>query len=150
VSPRARQLLVEVGSVLVIVLCVAAIAIPKSRELRRQATAQQLLWDLDVVRGAVYQFYSDSAYFPAEMPDGTVPPGLARYLPADFSMRTPYATIQYKNWPLGASRTSIAPNIVGAIVTTPDPRIAETAAWLTPAQPEFTVGDRFAFLFFGG
>jgi hypothetical protein len=150
VTPRTRQLIIEVGSVLVILLCVVAIAIPKSRELQRQATARQLLDDIDVVRGAVYQFYSDSAYFPAEMQDGSVPPGLARYLPADFSMRRPYATLQYKNWPLGTSRTSVTPNIVGAIVTTPDPRIGETAASLVPAQPEFTVGDRFAFLFFGG
>jgi len=58
---------IEVLSVLVIIGTVIALSVPKSGEVKRAREAQQLLADVEVVRKAVYRFYSDSAYFPAQV-----------------------------------------------------------------------------------
>jgi type II secretory pathway pseudopilin PulG len=154
VNDDARLRLIEITSVLVIIACVVAIVIPKTRDMQRRSAATQVLVDLEAMRSAVYAFYSDSAYFPAETPGEAIPSGLSRYLPPSFSDRTPYGTIRYKNWPrpVGSALSAIdgAPNsIIGAVVTTSDARVGGDAVAMAPAMPEFTVGTAYGFIFFG-
>jgi hypothetical protein len=160
VTESARLRLVEIAAVLVIVVCVAAIAIPKSKDMRRHDAATQVLSDVETVREAVYQFYSDSAYFPVESPGDAIPQSLTRYLPQGFASETFYGAIQYKNWPMrrgsqaagagaGSGGGGGPANVIGAIVTTKDPRVAADAAAMAPGVPEFTVGEAYTFIFFG-
>jgi hypothetical protein len=152
VTESTRLRLIEIASVVVIVACVVAIAIPKSKDMRRRAAATQVLSDVETVREAVYQFYSDSAYFPVESLDDAIPQSLARYLPPGFSSQTTYGAIQYKNWPMRRAAPVAGggpPHVVGAIVTATDPRVAADAAAMVPGAPEFTVGNGYTFIFFG-
>lgn len=161
-SGDARVKVLEALAVLTIIASAAAIAVPKFGDLERRDVASQVLADVEVMRGAVYAFYSDSAYFPEESSTGSIPENLVAYLPSGFSGRRSYGTIQYKNWPMGVVtdtsaqvNTSAAPeaiaasNVIGATVITRDPRVGATAAAIAPATPRFVVGDKLTFILFG-
>jgi hypothetical protein len=143
---------IEVLSILVIVGSIAALAVPKAADVRRAEAAERIVGDVEVLRAAVYSFYSDSAYFPAELPDGLIPDGLVPYLPGSFSSRRAYGTIEYKNWPLSPvvdTAGAPAPNVVGAVVTPVDARVGAGAAARARGTPRFTVGNKYTFVFFG-
>src|SRR5688572_13871148 len=95
-----RRTLIETVSVLIIVAGIVALGIPKWIDLRRREDARRMLADVELVREAVYRFYSDSAVFPPEAPEGQLSDELAAYLPAMFNRTRPYGTIEYRNWPL--------------------------------------------------
>ena len=142
----------EIVSVLVILGTAGAIAVPKSREAQRARTAQQLLDDVEVVRKAVYRFYSDSAYFPAQSPGRQVPEGLAPYLPRGFALRRPYGSFDYRNWPMAvrdSSAATRADNVVGVTVTVHDARIGAAALARAQGSTRFIIGKKYTFLFFG-
>ncbi len=89
---------VERLSIVAIVGCSAALAVPKYASLQRERVAAQMLADLGVLRTAVYAFYSDSAYFPEPAPGARAPEALIAYLPPSFSFTRPYGEIEYRNW----------------------------------------------------
>ncbi|HYC52310.1 MAG TPA: type II secretion system protein [Gemmatimonadaceae bacterium] len=101
----AKSALVEVVSVLAIVGSIGAIAVPKAATLQDERTADALNADIEVVRSAVYAFYSDSAYFPPEGVQGDILVTLEPYLPAKFTFRRPYGVMEYRNWPARAPFT---------------------------------------------
>ena len=153
--------LVEALSVLAIIVSLGTVAIAKSADLKRRDTATRVLSDIEVVRTAVYAFYSDSAYFPEESPAGTIPDNLMTYLPRYFVFKRSYGTLEYKNWPLTTQRVVAgsnpstppdaiaASNLIGITVITLDPRIGATAAALSPGFPRFSVGNKLTFVVFG-
>ncbi|MEX2179328.1 MAG: hypothetical protein WD801_11490 [Gemmatimonadaceae bacterium] len=149
-SGGVRVLLLEVLSVLVIVASVIAIAVPKAGDLRRGEAAARVVSDVEVLRTAVYAFYSDSAYFPDESPTGELQESLEAYLPSSFSLARSYGTMEYRNWPVAARDSVAASNVVGVTVSTRDPRIGASAAARSRGTARFTIGDRYTFLFFGG
>ena len=144
--------IIEVVSVLVIIGTVTAVAVPKSREAQRAKTAQQLLDDVEVVRKAVYRFYSDSAYFPVQSPGRQAPEGLIPYLPRGFALRRPYGSFDYRNWPMApgdSASLARATNVVGVTVTVHDPRIGAAALARAQESSRFVIGSKYTFLFFG-
>lgn len=146
---KQRLAIVEGIGYAVIVACIVAIAIPKRAEMQRMASARQIIDDVETVRQAVYSFYSDSAYFPAQSAE-PIPEALVRYLPLTFPLSHPYGALEYRNWPVApAYRDSSAANIVGVTVTTPDPRIGAAAASRTLRLAQFAVENRYTFIYFG-
>lgn len=132
-----------------IVACIVAIAIPKRAEMRRMDSARRIVADIETVREAVYAFYSDSAYFPAQSTD-PIPEALVGYLPLTFPLTHDYGALEYRNWPVApAYRDSSAANIVGVTVTTPDPRIGAAAASRQLRLAQFAVENRYTFIYFG-
>lgn len=141
---------IEIVSIIVIVAGVAAMSVPKRGEISRSGDAERLLADVEVVREAVYRFYSDSAYFPAQVPGTQVPGGIVPYLPPGFSFRRPYGTLDYRNWPMAVRDTSAgASNVVGVTVTVNDPRIGAAAKARADDVARFVLGNKFTFVFFG-
>jgi hypothetical protein len=111
----AKSALVEVASVIAIIGSVAAISVPKAAEVQSGRTADRVAEDVETVRGAVLAFHSDSAYFPPEATGGDIPVSLESYLPARFSFRRSYGTLEYKNWPQGTfvpPTTALADSVV--------------------------------------
>jgi hypothetical protein len=151
VTEEQRLGLIEALAWICILVSVPAVAIPKYADVQRRDTAERVLNDVDVMRAAVFQFYSDSAYFPPDS-GGAIPESLAAYLPGSFSRAREYGSLGYRNWailpPPGADSTAKS-NVVGVTVTTKDPKVALTAANLAPAMPRFTVESKPTFLFFG-
>jgi hypothetical protein len=147
---KAIVRLLEALSILVIIASVAVIGVPKYADLKRRDQAARVIADVDVIRAAVYAFYSDSAYFPAESPTEVIPDPLVPYLPRGFSAVRSYGTLAYKNWPVkAAQQDTAASKVIGATVTTRDPRVGATAAALFPTLARFSVGNKFTFVFFG-
>lgn len=147
---EAKVRLLEVVSVLAIIGSAMAMAVPKSGELKRRDTASQVSADVEVVRAAVYAFYSDSAYFPVKVTGERVPENLVAYLPRGFSGTRPYGSLEYRNWPVRMGEGGAeAPNVVGVTVTVRDPRIGATLVASSPRTAKFAVGDKYTFIFFG-
>jgi len=128
-----------------------ALSIPMYEDYGRQAVATQVLADVDSVRSAVFHFYSDSGYFPAQTSFTSIPDNLVPYLPARFSFRRKYGTLDYKNWVLSSSYSETkASNVVGVSVVTSDPRVGAAAMARYGENPKFSVGTNRMFLIFGG
>jgi hypothetical protein len=103
------------------------------------------------MRKAVYRFYSDSAYFPVQVPGQQVPDGLQPYLPRGFALTRPYGSLDYRNWPMVVPDTTVtrAPNVVGVTVTVTDPRVGSAAVARAGDASRFAIGNKYTFLFFG-
>lgn len=130
---------------------VTALAIPMYEARGRESVASAVLADIDTVRSAVFRFYSDSGYFPAQAGFTAIPENLTAYLPTGFSLQRKYGTLDYKNWVLSAPYSeTMASNVVGVSVVTKDPRIGAAAMELYGENPKLSVGSNRTFLIFGG
>lgn len=144
---RAGFTMIELMMTVTIVALLASIAVPKFRDIRRRATAAQLMGDFDVMRHAALSFYVDSQYFPDEAGTGDIPVNLKTYLPNGFTMKKPLWELDYENWALMTgtkwTKTGI---IIGVSFTTADTALGRTAMKLIGNAPGFTVGSRYTFL----
>jgi prepilin-type N-terminal cleavage/methylation domain-containing protein len=143
---RVGLTLVELLITLTIVALLSSIAVPKYREMRRRATAAQMMGDFDAMRHATLSFFVDSQYFPAEVGNNEIPPGLKKYLPSGYEMKKPEWNMDYENWGttgLIYSKTGI---VIGLSFTTADTSLGRTAMRLIGNAPSFTVGDKYTFL----
>ena len=146
---KQRLAIAEAIGWLTIVACINALVIPKRAEMKRMESARQIVGDVATVREAVFAFYSDSAYFPAQSSD-PIPEPLVPYLPLTFPLTHPYGTLEYRNWPVSpAYQDSSAANIVGVTVRPTDRRIGAAAASRQLRLAQFAVDDRFTFIYFG-
>ena len=147
---RAGFTFIELLMAMTIVGILAAVALPKFRDVRRRASATQILGDFDVLRHAAMSFYVDSGYFPAEAGSAAIPRNLKRYLPNGFKMAKPQWTIDYENWTLQTktkfTKTGIA---VGVSFTTTDKQLGQTAMKLIGNAPSYTMGSKYTFLISG-
>lgn len=130
-----------------IVGLLSAIAVPKFRDIRRRATAAQIMGDFDAMRYAALSFYVDSGYFPAEAGSGSIPRGLKNYLPFNYKMKKPQWTLDYENWETKTqSKYTKTGVVIGVSFTTSDKPLGQTAMKLIGNAPGFTVGSKYTFL----
>lgn len=139
--------LIELLVTLTIVGMLSSIAVPKFRDVKRRATATQIVGDFAVMRHATLSFYLDSGYFPQEAGSGKIPRNLKNYLPNSYKMKKPQWTLDYENWSAKKGKQYIATGIViGVSFTTPDTALGRTAMKLIGNAPSFTVGNKYTFL----
>lgn len=142
---------IEVLMVVSIIGILAAVALPKFRDVQRRARATQLLGDFDVLRHATLSFYVDSGYFPPEVSRAAMPRNLRPYLPSGFLMAKPLWTMDYENWELQKrsrfTKTGIAVGI--SFTTTGDRELGATAMRLAGNRPGYTMGRKYTFLIAG-
>ena len=129
---------------------VAAMAIPKTDDLKRRTTAARILEDVEIVKNATYKFYSDSGYFPKDAASATVPDNLDRYLPRNFSFSRKDWTIDFQKWTRKAPSVHVKTAIqIGVSITTKDARLGATVMDLYGNHPKFAVGSKYTFLIVG-
>ena len=139
--------ILELLLTLIVVGLLSSIAVPKFREVRRRATATQLVGDFGVLRHATLSFYVDSGYFPKEAGSGSIPTGLKKYLPTKYSFKKGQWTMDYENWTGKTSKAFTSTGIViGISFTVPDTMLGRTAMSLMGNEPAFTVGSKYTFL----
>ena len=139
--------MLELLLTLIIVGLLSTIAIPKFREVRRRATATQIVGDFGVLRHAAMSFYVDSGYFPKEAGSAVVPKGLKKYLPNKYTFKKKQWTMDYENWTGKTSKAYTSSGItIGISFTVPDTNLGRTAMSLMGNNPVFTVGSKYTFL----
>jgi prepilin-type N-terminal cleavage/methylation domain-containing protein len=144
---RGGFTLVELMVVVIIVGMLSTIAVPKFKDVRRKATATQIMGDFDVIRHATLSFYVDSSYFPEESGVGIIPPGLVKYLPTGFSFKNPQWTIGFENWTSPDSKEYLETGVaIGVSFTTADSVLGRTAMALVGDTPTIMVGNKYIFL----
>jgi prepilin-type N-terminal cleavage/methylation domain-containing protein len=149
--PRVGFSLIELIITMSIVAMLSSIAVPKFRDVRRRATATQIMGDFDVLRHAALSFYVDSGYFPDPVGPGRAPPGLEKYLPNQFDLAKPLWTMNYESWSASeAEAFNATGTVVGITVTTPDENLGRTAMSLIGNAPAFAQGaNSYTFLISG-
>ncbi len=70
---------------MVVIGILAVIAIPNFRAVTLKARAVDVIGDIEVIEQAARNYQADFVTWPNDVGPGTVPPGLAPYLPASFS-----------------------------------------------------------------
>lgn len=90
--------LVELAVVVLIVALLAVIATPNFQRALLKARAAEAVSELHVIRVAVLNYVGDRHTYPPDRNRGQIPPGLAEYLPANFSFVRPGYTIDYDEW----------------------------------------------------
>jgi prepilin-type N-terminal cleavage/methylation domain-containing protein len=147
---RSGFTLIELLISMTIIGILSAVAIPKFREVKRRATATQIVGDFDVVRVATMSFFVDSGYFPQETGSGQIPQNLNKYLPTNFKFAKSQWTLDYENWSSkkGAKYTKTG-ILVGVSVTTQDQNLGKTAAVMLGNSAQFTMGSKHTFMISG-
>lgn len=110
--------LIELLIVLSIVSILARIALPAYAGMVRDSVAAQVAADFGVVRSAATAQFEATGSYPADTPDGQVPPGLAAFLPQDFRFSKPHYQLAWNNYAVGDSADGTAGQIVAVTVTT--------------------------------
>lgn len=141
--PRSGLTFVELMVVVSVVGILAAIAVPKFRDLKRRATAAQIVGDFDVVRHAAMTFLTDSGYFPAEAGAGQVPASLASYLPTNFTMTREQWVMDYDKFEL------LGLQVVAVSFATPDQKLGQTAMSLLGHSTAFAFGGKYTVVISG-
>jgi prepilin-type N-terminal cleavage/methylation domain-containing protein len=144
---RSGFTIVELLMTLTVVGILSAVAVPKFRDIRRRATATQIMGDFDVMRHAALSFYVDSGYFPRETGAGAMPQNLQPYLPASYVMDKPKWRLDYENWQLNTkSKYTKTGVVIGVSFTTDDRALGQTAMKLIGNAPSYSVGKKYTFL----
>lgn len=94
--------LIELMTTLSIIGLLASIALPKYQSLRRRATAAEVASNITTLRLGAFQYNESSGTWPATTAVGTVPKGVATYLPANGKN-----VIQGTSYQLGWSSTGV-------------------------------------------
>jgi prepilin-type N-terminal cleavage/methylation domain-containing protein len=82
---RVGFTLIEILIVVTIIGIIARVALPQVLRIRLKARAARIVTDMEVIRGAAFQVYADSGYWPAAAATGTASTAMASYLPPGLS-----------------------------------------------------------------
>lgn len=97
-SGRRGFSLIELLIVLLIIGTLAGIAIPNLNRAILRARAVDAVADMNAVKVAVLNYQADAQTWPEDVDRGQIPPGLAQYLPANFSFNEEDYDLDYEDW----------------------------------------------------
>ncbi len=135
---RTGVTLIELLVVVLIVSILADIAQPQLSHVIVKARAADAINDMQVIRGAVYNYQTDQQAWPSDAASGIVPPGLDEYLPGGFDLVNDDYTLDYDNW--GGS-----PFMIGVTLITSDSTLGRTALEML-ASPKWNSGDKYTWV----
>jgi prepilin-type N-terminal cleavage/methylation domain-containing protein len=77
--------LIEILIVMTIIGILARVALPEVLRVRLKARSARIVTDMELIRGAAFNVFADSGYWPAAAAAGTMPPSMSAYLPPSVS-----------------------------------------------------------------
>lgn len=142
---RAGFTLVELLLTVAIVGILAQIAIPNYRALTLKARAVDAMADVEVVTQAARGYQGDLHRWPSETPTGSVPPGMARYLPDGFSFTADDFTLDWENLsiPGGLPGDPGTTRILGVAVVTGNTELGQALVEVFGDSGWYIVGDSY-------
>ena len=138
--------LVEMMVVVLILGILFRAALPNFVALKRDAVAARAVSELNVVREAAMSCYAQTGTWPAERPEGTIPPELVSHLPHGFTFEHNDYQINWENWTLpdGLPEYPATRVLVGVSITTHDVLLGRTVVnRLKSAGAAYTIGDSY-------
>jgi prepilin-type N-terminal cleavage/methylation domain-containing protein len=146
---RAGFTIVELMTVMIVIGLLAGIAVLKYIDLRHRARAAAVAGDLHAVRIAAYGAMYETGSWPAEAGAGNIPPGLAPYLPTNFSFVKPEYTLDWENFvPPGGGPAM--PFQVGVVISSAEPKLQHTLEQILGTKgPFISQGGTLTFIIAG-
>jgi prepilin-type N-terminal cleavage/methylation domain-containing protein len=107
--------IIELLTVMALIGILAGIAVPHYIGMKRRAVVASVFADVHAVRIAALGYYTETGKFPADSPNGQVPPELIDHLPKGFDFTRTDHLYDWHTWSVGGSR-----QLVGISVSSGD------------------------------
>ena len=88
---------IELLTVMIVIGILASIALLKYRDFTNEALAARIATDMQTVRLAALNYYTDTNTWPGEASSGVVPAELERYLPDNWRFTSPTYELDWDN-----------------------------------------------------
>ena len=148
--PRRRRRgfsLIELMTVMALIGLLAAIGIPRYRDMKRRAYFANIVSDFNTVRVASYNYFADNNTYPPDGGSGTPPVALIAYLPQNFQFSNAQYTLDYDVWPSPLNPQQL---IVGVTVTSGDQELINMVARnIQAGGMGINVGNGYTYIFAG-
>jgi prepilin-type N-terminal cleavage/methylation domain-containing protein len=141
--------MVEVLTVMAVMGTLVRMAVPSFHDVLVRARAAEVIGDFEVVRVAVLSYHADHSQWPADGHTGQVPPGLAEYLPDNFSFEGMGYRLDWENWvlPGGLPQDPEARGILAVSVVTQDRELGYALGdILGGGMAHYALGDAYTFV----
>ena len=148
-TPRRRRgfSLIELMTVMAVIGLLAALGIPRYREMKRRAFSANVASDFNTVRVAAYNYFADHSTYPPDGTAGTPPVSLVPYLPQNFEFSNAIYTLDYDVWPSPLNPTQM---VIGVTVTSPDQQLVNMIARnIRAGGMGLNVGNGYTYIFAG-
>lgn len=144
-SRRGGFTLVELMIAAAIVGILAGLAIPNLRTMIYRARAAEIAGDIEVVRVAALQYNAEHHTWPAEAATGTIPTGMADFLPENYSFVKEGYQLDYENMPLpsGLPSDPSTRTLIGVAVAVDDPAMGNALLEFLGSSIVFAVGNTY-------
>ena len=140
---------IEVLTVMIIIGILATLAVLRYIDLRDRATAAGMVTEVNGIRLGAYNYWADHETWPAESAPGVVPPGLAPYLPRNYSFARPRFTIDWENFAAADGSAGGGNGVmqVGLTVTSSSSSLIHALALSAAGgAPFFVVGNTLTYI----
>jgi prepilin-type N-terminal cleavage/methylation domain-containing protein len=149
---RAGFTLIEILIVVTIIGIIARVALPQVLGVRLKARAARIVTDMEIIRGAAFQVYADSGYWPAATELGTPSPAMSAYMPPGVSWN-PEPGVRYA-WrmtgiPDGIPGSAEAGATMGMGAEVTDPTLRVELQRALDAHETLTNGETIYWLIWG-
>ena len=116
-STRRGFTIIELLVVMIVLGVLASIAILRYRDFTDEALAARIATDMQTVRLAALNHYSDANDWPAEAAEGQVPAELVRYLPEGWQFGSGSYSLDWDNLGgvVGVTVRSDRPNLIAKL-----------------------------------
>jgi type IV pilus assembly protein PilA len=139
--------LIELMTVMAIIGLLAAIGIPRYRDMKRRAYYANIAADFNTVRVAAYNYFADNNTYPPDGSAGAPPASMIPYLPQNFTFNNGYYVLDYDVWPSPLNPTQL---IVGVTVTSADQELVNMVARnIQAGGMGLNVGNGYTYIFAG-
>jgi prepilin-type N-terminal cleavage/methylation domain-containing protein len=139
--------LIELMTVMAVIGLLAALGIPRYREMKRRAFSANVASDFNTVRVAAYNYFADHSTYPPDGGSGTPPPSLVPYLPQNFEFSNGIYTLDYDVWPSPLNPTQM---VIGVTVTSGDQELVNMIARnIRAGGMGLNIGNGYTYIFAG-
>ena len=139
--------MIELMTVMAVIGLLAALGLPRYRDMKRRAYYANAVSDFNTVRVAAYNYFADNATYPPDGAPGTPPVVLAPYLPQGFTFTNEQYTLDYDVWPSPFNPSQL---IVGVTVTSGDQQLVNLIARnIQSGGMGINVGNGYTYIFAG-